>query len=248
MSSPKLQQKSAPVEMPVNGSDHSGGLHVSEPPRPPMPDVSAIEAVMAQMPGPSRPTVEEDFDFDLMEAKAPAEVLVEPPPDMESVQIRKPSGKEFVYVHPAWRMELFMLVPEEVQGKPQVFKYAVAPSVAERFPEFCRRVEMVPCADRNGGLFLWPVLLESPVTAEISKFSTSLRARMRQGAGQWCRYRCDQPRERYDLYRASVQRDSPQWPDGGIREMVKAAFRNGRIITEASAQTLRERIGELVPE
>jgi hypothetical protein len=152
-----------------------------------------------------------------------------------------------VFAHPEWRMELYLLIPEDVRGRERIFRYAVAPAVAEKFPRFCRRVELIPYANKDGELFLWPILLESALTGEMSDYSTSLRARIRQGRGQWCRYETDSKRPRYLLYRQAGQKEAPEWPEGGIRQMVKAAFR-GHVITSVSAEALQERIGELVPE
>jgi hypothetical protein len=180
-----------------------------------------------------------DFDLDAIkadESETPAA------PELPAVGVKRPKRLEVVYVHPSWRLEVWILPPLDQRNDPT---YLVMPSVA-KLPQhkntICRRALIVPYADGEGRLFLWPILLEDH-TGSINKYSRSAMGRVEEGAGQWCFYQADQVGQGYKRIVAEVQRDAPEWPAEGFQYMVRSAFED-RLIGAADHEALRRLRGK----
>jgi hypothetical protein len=181
-------------------------------------------------------SVEADYDLNALRAGPEAEVVVQP--DFDTVVVDKPKKTWFVFVHLEWRIEVFLLLPDD-SGRQ--YTHLLAPKVAALFPEICRRARLIPYADRENGLYLWPILLEG-ADGKLNGYSQSALDRVAQGAGQWARYDTDLARQRYRIYYAHKQSAAPEWPAEGLPRLVKGAFR-GNIITSADAEILHQRMG-----
>jgi hypothetical protein len=184
-------------------------------------------------------SVEADYDLETLRAGPDAEATAEP--DFDTVVVEKPKKTMFVNVHPEWRFDAWVLLPEESEWQ---FTHLLVPGVAKRFPQICRRVRLAPYADRENGMYLWPLLLEDS-SGTLSKISSSALGRVQQGAGQWCRYEAFSKKQRYNLYFAEDQIPPPEWPAEGLSRLVKAAFQ-GHIIANTGAEILRQRLGRQV--
>jgi hypothetical protein len=203
-----------------------------------LPDIDLAE-LRAEPTAPSKLSVEADFDLNALRAGPDAEAISTP--DFDTVLAEKPKKTSFVYVHREWRIELFLLLLDEGESR---YTHVLLPSVARKFPQICRKAMLVPYADRENGLYLWPILLEDSA-GKLNSYSESALERVRQGAGQWFRYAADRVHQRYNIYAAHEQAAAPEWPAGGLADLVKAAFRGG-IIANADAEILRQRLGRPV--
>jgi hypothetical protein len=195
-----------------------------------------LAVLQAEPAAPRKLSVETDFDLEALRAGPDAEAVVRP--DFDSVMVDKPKKTMYVYVHPEWRIEAYLLEPEETERQ---YTHLLLPNVAHHYPQICRKAMLAPYADRENGMYLLPVLLED-AAGNLNKYSRSLLERIRQGAGQWCRYRENTVHQRYDMFYAEEQVGPPEWPAGGLSHLVNAAFR-GNIVTNTNTEILRRRLG-----
>jgi hypothetical protein len=190
---------------------------------------------------PRKLSVEADFDLDALRAGSDAEVAAAP--DFNTVEVRKPKSTWCIYVPPEWRIDMYLLQPDEAARG--VYTHALLPKIARMLPpRICRKYRLVPYADRENAVFLWPIVLEN-ATGELNSYSDSALRRLIQGAGQWCWYEADQAHQRYKLEIAHEQIAPPEWPASGLEHLVKAAFR-GSVISDMNAEILRQRMGKVV--
>jgi hypothetical protein len=227
---------------PVNGSTGDGNTDStnsdSKPAALPDIDLAELRAEPASLP---KLSVEADFDLEALRAGPEAETTASP--DFDTVEVRKPKKTTFIYLHSEWRIDMYLLLPDETERR---YTHAVLPDVARKFPKICRKHTLVPYADRENGMYLWPIPLED-ATGNLNDYSRSALKRVCQGAGQWCRYEADLAHQRYAMYIQHEQIAAPEWPAGGLSHLVKAAFQ-GNIIANAGAEILRQRMGRLVKD
>jgi hypothetical protein len=203
-----------------------------------LPDVD-LDALRAEPAAPPKSSVEADYDLDALRAGPDAAATATP--DFDTVLVEKPKRMKYVYVHPEYRIDVFLLLPDEAEWQ---YTYLLLPDVARRFPDICRKATLIPYADKENVFYLWPILLED-ATGRLNSYSESALERVSQGAGQWYRYQADLAHQRYNIFASPEEIAAPVWPTGGLSHLVKAAFRGG-IIANASAEVLRQRLGRPV--
>jgi hypothetical protein len=204
-----------------------------------VPDFDLAELGVETVSPAPKLSVEADFNLEQLRAGPEAESGVQP--DFDTVEVRKPKKTTFVYVHPEWRIDMFLLLPDEMERQ---YTHAMLPDIGRKFSKICRKHTLVPYADRENGMYLWPIPLED-ATGTLNSYSKSALERARQGAGQWCRYEADLAHQRYAVYIQHEQIAAPEWPAGGLSHLVKAAF-YGNIISDPDAELLRQRMGQPV--
>jgi hypothetical protein len=178
-------------------------------------------------------TVTEDFDVDSFIAPS-APVAIPVDSGVSEVRVRKP-GKEFVYVHPKERADVY-IIPEDFKRRQDA--HLILPRIAAIYPDVCRHAILVPfCADDN--FFLWPILQEDQ-TGRINEFNRSAMAQIVRSIGKWVRFQANMGNQSYSLFEAIEQREAPTWPPGGIKFLIGKAFRD-RIVT-AKDDPLLQRI------
>jgi hypothetical protein len=183
-------------------------------------------------------SVTDDFDLKKLRARS-GPSAASSSSGSDTVRLEKPNKMRFVFVHPTWREELY-IIPADEKRKP----YLVVADVAEQFPQFCRAALIVPYASQHNNWFLWPILLEDR-TGRISDFSESAIQRVHEANGRWARFEANLDNRSYELYVAAEQREPPKWPSGGIEYLIRRAFED-RIITNIQHLVIRQLLGNTI--
>jgi hypothetical protein len=195
-----------------------------------------------------KPLIEDDFDFNELKVTPAAEVVAEPEETI-AVALQKPGRMRYVFLHPTWRQDLYLLVPEEEEKQRKEYTHAVVPTVAKLFPDICRLARLVPFSDKFGRFYLWPILLENAagILNPYSRSALSCVGRaVAAGSKGWARFPADQKKELYKVHFAYAQLPPPVWP-ADVMEMVKSAFR-GAVIRNANDELLLNRMGRPADE
>jgi hypothetical protein len=202
------------------------------PPQPssePPPATSVNGAVAESIDSFAAPLPSSDVlnDFDIEEFRADTSMPVsQPVEDSRTVLVMKPKSLQPVYIHPHWKMGLYLL-PAEF-GKRDA--HLVLPKVAQRCPKQCRWYMARAYADQNGNFYLWPIPLENK-TGKPNTFVESALRQIDLSIGKWCHFETNMDIKVYEAHAMIDQPPAPNWPDGGIENLVKLAFRD-RIIRD----------------
>jgi hypothetical protein len=197
--------------------------------------------LVAELPT-DRPKLSVVDDYGLSElSSGPDATPVAIEPKTASVSVKKPDPSEYIFIHPEWCLNVYLLRPDRSRSE-YSYKYLVIALVAEKVLKLCRNVQLVPFACKNRTFGLWPIPLKNAL-GDISPYDESALGCVAYGAGKWNRYEGDTVR--YHFYACPEPDPDPAWPEGGLKHLVNTAFR-GRIITDPNSEVLRKRVGQLV--
>jgi hypothetical protein len=150
------------------------------------------------------------------------------------VYVRKPKKDEYFRVNPEPDMTLTTLVwidPDEGDA------YLVAPEARDLMAESGRVVILVPCQNRQGVNFLWPVSAGTRAGGGRG-WGESARAAMIKAQTRWIKIRGDRAAGAYLILDAAEQQGEPTWPTLNLSEMLKIAFKD-RVIHSADHPVVR---------
>jgi hypothetical protein len=144
-----------------------------------------------------------------------------------SLSARKPTKEEWFQVRPDPEFSLDTLL---LDLKDSGETYLISPDlhgelIAEKTVTARRIVTVV---NRQGSPFLWPLKLPSPDGRQDRWADSALEAAV-VATKQWVRMQADMGLGAYIFFTPQGELPPPDWPDMGLREMLKLAFRNNYI-------------------
>lgn len=145
------------------------------------------------------------------------------------LKVRKPNKQEYfrVYAGPEYRLVCAILEMKEDREF-----YLVRPEVLEFLAEDVRHVELCLCQNRQGPLFLWPVPMPGP-DGRSNSWHQSAREAASLAEDGWIRMVAVMADGGYAIYRATGNIPEPEWPDKTMAELLKLAFKDGKLIDSA---------------
>ena len=155
------------------------------------------------------------------------------------VPVQKPSKQAFFRVYPDVDMRLDAAVIElEVERE----TYLVTPDIARLLPGETKQVRLLTCLARTGGPFLWPLRLPADDGREM-KWHTSARKAAEIAEGKWVRMQANMALGAYDVV-TSTHIPDPVWPKHTLRQLLRIAFGDGRLIDREDHPVLRQLQGQ----
>jgi uncharacterized protein YbdZ (MbtH family) len=145
------------------------------------------------------------------------------------IPVRKPTKQEYFRIRadPEFRVPCAIL---EIQEEREF--YLVTPEVLPVLAEDVRHVELRLCQNRQGATFLWPVPMPSP-DGRTNSWHESARDAANHAEDSWMRMIAVMAEGAYSIYRATGTIPDPQWPEKTFQELLRLAFKDGKLIDSA---------------
>jgi hypothetical protein len=155
------------------------------------------------------------------------------------VPVRKPNRQEFFRTHPNEEYAVQIAI---LELKMENETYAISPEVALAIPGETKVVRLTTAINRQGNVFLWPVLLPSNEGREMA-WHSSAREAAERAQSVWVRMVANMGGGYYDIWEADGSVGEPQWPEHSFTQLLKVAFGNGRLIDREDHPVLQQLLG-----
>jgi hypothetical protein len=140
---------------------------------------------------------------------------------LTTVPVRKPTGQEFVRVHPD---EAYRLQTAVLELKDERETYLVAPELWGELPGELKPVALFTAVNRQGVVFLWPVKLPGE-DGRVDEWNRSALEAADHAATRWVRVKANMSLGAYELFEATGDLPDPQWPDSDFTTLLRTAFK-----------------------
>lgn len=140
--------------------------------------------------------------------------------------VRKPTKQEYFRLHadPQYRLTCAVL---EIKDEREF--YLVTPEMLPLLAEDVRHVELCLCQNRQGVPFIWTVPITGP-DGRSNSWHESAREAANLAEKSWVRMIAVMAEGGYSLYRATGAIPEPEWPEKSMAELLKLAFKDGKLI------------------
>jgi hypothetical protein len=233
MSSPKLTQKSTPVETPVNGS-----VSPALPKQSSATDDFDLDSLRA--PG-VRESIGGELDISKFRIDQDYAGFIQARKTTVLVSVRRPDRQHWVCIHPSpqWRMPVAVLEIRDSQAT-----YIVTPNIVPEVTGDLTRKWLVAYVTMQGDAGLWPIRMPDEM-GRLDTYNESALRIVDQFAGRWIRILTNNAERRNDVLETQATKlPEPKWPEGGFAWMCATAFK-GRVIDSLDHAVLRALRGEI---
>jgi hypothetical protein len=103
--------------------------------------------------------------------------------------------------------------------------YLVSPDMRNELPGEVTPKVLMAAINRQGVLFLWPIRLPGE-DGRHDEWNRSALEAARMASDQWIRVSANMSLGAYDTFIATGDLPEPEWPDLGLHEILKLAFRD----------------------
>jgi hypothetical protein len=148
------------------------------------------------------------------------------------VPVRKPGRQEFVRVHKADRIDLFLLELKEERES-----YIIRPEILPFLAAEASLVTLFRTINRQGVEFLWPVK-RSIAEGRQNAWHSSAAAAAISAETDWTRVRADMDLGAYKVEKALGRLEEPAWRDVFLEQLMRIAFA-GRVIDSEEHPVVR---------
>ena len=159
-----------------------------------------------------------------------------------TVPVRKPSKEWWVQVHPdeAYRLQTAVIELKEDQET-----YLVEQNL---WSELATEATFSPRAlfaamNRQGVFFIWPVRLPG-TDGKVDEWSRSALEAADMAQGGWVRVAANLSLGAYEVFEATANLPTPDWPDKPFGELLRVAFRD-KLIDSVDHPVLQKLRGEV---
>jgi hypothetical protein len=159
---------------------------------------------------------------------------------MTEVPIRKPNRQEFIRVHPG---EEYRSVMGLIEIKEDREIYAVAPHLIKQLPDEYYPAMLYTVINRQKVVSLWPARLPGNDGRALS-WHTSAQTAAEHAMGHWVRVVANMSLGAYEILEASSTIPDPEWPDISFQEIIRTAFKGGRVIDSLDHPVIKRLRGE----
>ena len=157
-----------------------------------------------------------------------------------TVPVRKPTRQEFVRVHPS---EEYRLETAVLELKEERETYLVDPSLWTELPGELIPKVLFTTMNRQGVLTLWPVRMPGE-DGRLDEWNASALQAAEMAQKGWMRVAANMSLGAYEVYQATGDIPSPDWPEMDFGGILKVAFK-GHYITEEDHPVIRRLRGEI---
>ena len=139
-----------------------------------------------------------------------------------TIPVRKPHRQLFVRVHPdeSWRLETAVLVVKEDRET-----YLVDRALWTELPGEIVPTVLFTAISRQGVVFLWPIRLPGE-DGRHDAWSRSALEAAQLATKQWIRVAANMHLGAYEVFVATGDLPSPEWPEISFQALLQIAFRD----------------------
>ena len=155
------------------------------------------------------------------------------------IPARKPTKQEFFRVNTDTKFRLPCAILEIAEEREI---YLVTPAALHILAEDVRHVELRLSQNRQGGAFFWPVPMPGK-DGRTNSWHESAREAAKLAEESWMRMIADMFERSYSVLKATGSIPDPQWPDKTMAELLKLAFKDGRLIDSEDHPVVKQLYG-----
>jgi hypothetical protein len=199
-----------------------------QPIPPPESEASKVETAVAPDP----------FDLDRLRVPVDYEADAGVRKLLTTVPVRRPNRQEWIWVHPSESYrETFMCVELKEEGE----IYIAFPHVAKELPGEIQRRTIYTAQNASRVTFLWPVKVSAP-GERLDTWSTSAHEAAAKAMHQRIRLSANRSLGAYETLVTESQPIGfePKWPEASFQELIKLAFRGGKLIENFDHPVIRQ--------
>jgi hypothetical protein len=186
------------------------------------------------------PKVEAPDPFDLARLRAPADYEADAQVKklLTTVPVRRPHRQEWIWVHPS---EHFREVLMTIELKEEGEIYVAVPHIAQELPGEIQRRMLYTAQNASRVTFLWPVKVAAP-GERLDQWSISAHEAAAKAMQQRIRVVANRSLGAYETIVTLSQTVGfePVWPEVSFQELVRLAFRGGRLIDTFDHPVIRQ--------
>jgi hypothetical protein len=159
---------------------------------------------------------------------------------MAHVSVRKPTVNEFVRVNPDPAMSLATSIFVDAERE----TYLVAPNARSVLVAGVKAMLLVPAVNQRGLFFIWPIALGDG-TGRRNAWHDTAREAAELAKREWIKLVSDMAGGCYRIYRAKGKLVDPVFPEKGLEDLLRLAFR-GRVVDSEDHPVVKQALG-LIP-
>ncbi len=153
------------------------------------------------------------------------------------VAVRRPNVNEFVRTNPDPAMWFATSIYTDAERE----TFFVAPNVRDILIAGVKAVLLIPTINQRGVFFIWPVAL-SDGSGRRNAWRDTAREAAELAKREWVKLVSDMPAGCNRLFRAKGKLNEPTFPDKGLDELLRLAFK-GRVIDDENHPAVKQALG-----
>jgi hypothetical protein len=143
---------------------------------------------------------------------------------LHTVKVGKPGKQTWFQAHPKPEYE-FPAAVLEIKDDADRGIYMVAPAIRDELAFEVKPVLLLPYADRQSNVGIWPIALPGNDGRTSEWHSSAMRIAQEAKKG-WVRMVANMTVGAYDLYTTTADLPPPKWPDKSMGELIQIAFKD----------------------
>ena len=160
---------------------------------------------------------------------------------LTTIPVRKPNRHDFVRVHSSEDFQLTTLVVELKDERSEI--YLVTSDIREKLIGEVNLVTLFLAINRQGVVFFWPCKLPDP-SGRVNAWHESALEAAHLARDRWIRVSANMSLGAYQIFQATGELPNPEWPSESLGELLRIAFKGGKLIDAADHPVLKRLRGE----
>jgi hypothetical protein len=147
---------------------------------------------------------------------------------LTTVPVRKPNQHDFNRVHPdqAYRANLAVIRLRDERDE----TFLLTSNIASNLPGEFAMATVFTAVNRQGVLFLWPVMLPQP-DGRMNEWHRSAAEAAEMAMTKWVRIKANTSLGAYEIFEAQGLIADPKWPEQSFKELLRIGFRDKLVNT-----------------
>ena len=160
---------------------------------------------------------------------------------LATIPVRKPGKQDFIRTHPSEEYRLTTVVIELRDERSE--SYLVTPDLRDELIGEVIPVTLFLAINRQGVVFFWPCKLPDP-SGRVNAWHESALEAAHLARDGWIRVTADMSLGAYRIFQATGELPDPEWPTESLGELLKIAFKGGKLIDAVDHPVLKRLRGE----
>ncbi len=160
---------------------------------------------------------------------------------LATIPVRKPGKQDFIRTHPSEDYRLTTVILELKDERSE--SYLVTPDLRDELIGEVIPVTLFLAINRQGVVFFWPCKLPDP-SGRVNAWHESALEAAHLARDGWIRVTADMSLGAYRIFQATGELPDPEWPTESLGELLKIAFKGGKLIDAVDHPVLKRLRGE----
>ncbi len=160
---------------------------------------------------------------------------------LATIPVRKPGKQDFIRTHPSEEYRLTTVVIELKDERSE--SYLVTPDLRDELIGEVIPVTLFLAINRQGVVFFWPCKLPD-LSGRVNAWHESALEAAHLARDGWIRVTADMSLGAYRIFQATGELPDPEWPTESLGELLKIAFKGGKLIDAVDHPVLKRLRGE----